>query len=42
MRQLGAGDYGPVERALKITSNLVRRSWGRRIVCCGNYGDPGC
>lgn len=42
MRNLTAGDSGPVERARKVAGNLLRRTWRRRIVCCGNYGEPGC
>ena len=38
---LRAGDYGPIDRAMRIIGNV-----GRKIVrmqaCCGNYGDPGC
>ncbi len=40
-RNLGAGDYGPVERVRKIGGNILRKVV-RRQACCGNYGDPGC
>jgi hypothetical protein len=39
MRNLLAGDFGPLDRASKVLGNLARRRNGR---CCGNYGDPGC
>jgi hypothetical protein len=43
VRNLSAGDSNPVDRARRIAGNLMRRNWlGRRQVCCGNYGDPGC
>ncbi len=43
MANLAAGEHGPVERARMVAGNLMRRNWfGRREVCCGNYGDPGC
>jgi hypothetical protein len=38
---LGAGKYGPLERARKIASNVLRKIQ-RRSPCCGNYGEPGC
>jgi hypothetical protein len=38
---LGAGDYGLVERATKVLGNIARKAI-RRQGCCGNYGDPGC
>jgi hypothetical protein len=38
---LGAGEYKPLERAGRITSNLLRRVT-RVKTCCGHYGDPGC
>jgi hypothetical protein len=40
-RNLGAGDYSPLERIRKIASNVARKVV-RRQRCCGNYGDPGC
>ncbi len=40
-RNLGAGDYSPLERTRRIVSNTLRKIT-RRQGCCGNYGDPGC
>ena len=41
IRNLGAGDYPPLERVRKITGNIWRKV-ARRQGCCGNYGEPGC
>ena len=41
VRNLGAGNYSPVQRVRKIVGNFwVKVS--KRQRCCGNYGDPGC
>jgi hypothetical protein len=40
-QNLAAGDYNALERAGRITSNLLRRVT-RAKPCCGHYGDPGC
>jgi len=45
LRNLTAGDYGPLDRARHVVNNMRRRNWlgtGRTRGCCGNYGDPGC
>jgi hypothetical protein len=41
LANLGAGDFGPIERATKVFGNIGRKVF-RRQACCGNYGDPGC
>jgi hypothetical protein len=41
LANLRAGDYGPVERVMKVLGNVGRKAT-RRQACCGNYGDPGC
>ncbi len=41
LTNLGAGDFGPVERAAKVFGNIARKVV-RRQACCGNYGEPGC
>jgi hypothetical protein len=41
LRNLGAGDYNPVQRVGRIGGNLLRRIT-KVQTCCGNYGDPGC
>jgi hypothetical protein len=41
LANLRAGDYGLVERAGRIFSNVGRKVV-RRQLCCGNYGEPGC
>jgi hypothetical protein len=41
LRNLGAGDYSPLERARKIAGNILIKIT-RRQRCCGHYGDPGC
>lgn len=40
-RNLGAGNYSPLERIRKVLSNIGRKA-ARRQACCGNYGEPGC
>jgi hypothetical protein len=42
LRNLVAGGYRPLERVRRVAANLRHRSWGGPVVCCGNYGDPGC
>jgi len=42
LRNLTAGDFGPIERVRRIADNIVNRKLLRRQLCCGNYGDPGC
>lgn len=45
LQNIGAGDYGPFDRARRVTTNLLRRTGvlgGGPSRCCGNYGDPGC
>ncbi len=41
LRNLGAGNYTPVDRVRKIVSNVLIKV-RKRQACCGNYGDPGC
>ena len=41
LRNLGAGNYTPVERVRKIVGNVLIKV-RKRQACCGNYGDPGC
>ena len=41
MKNLRAGEYGPLERLGKIFSNVGRKVT-RMQSCCGNYGEPGC
>jgi hypothetical protein len=41
LANLGAGDYGLVERLGHIFGNVGRKVI-RRQLCCGNYGEPGC
>ena len=41
MANLGAGDFGPFERARRVLRNVALKV-SRRQACCGNYGDPGC
>jgi hypothetical protein len=41
LANLRAGDYGFIERAGRVLSNVGRKIV-RRQACCGNYGDPGC
>ena len=41
IRNLVAGDFGPVERARRVAGNLTRRGT-RGSGCCGQYGEPGC
>ena len=41
LANFGAGDYGPVDRAMRVLGNIGRKIV-RRQMCCGNYGDPGC
>jgi hypothetical protein len=40
VRNLGAGNYGPIERLRRIIANVSRRRPSHD--CCGNYGEPGC
>ena len=40
-RNLGAGDYTPLQRVRRIVTNFGIKV-ARRQGCCGNYGDPGC
>ena len=40
-RNLGAGNYSPLERVRKALANTGRKV-ARRQACCGNYGEPGC
>jgi len=40
LRNLFAGNHGPVDRMRRIATNLARRGPNRG--CCGHYGDPGC
>jgi hypothetical protein len=40
IRNLGDGNYSPIERLRRIVGNLARRRADR--TCCGNYGEPGC
>ena len=40
IRNLTAGNYGPLERVRRILANLGRRRPNH--TCCGNYGEPGC
>jgi hypothetical protein len=42
LRNLAAGDLGPVERIRTVAGNLARRNPARKSGCCGHYGDPGC
>jgi len=43
LKNLTAGEFGPIDRAARVAGNLARRDWfGRGQSCCGNYGDPGC
>lgn len=43
LSNLGAGDYGPLERIGLVLGNIARRfRGGRPHECCGNYGEPGC
>ena len=42
LRNLTAGDHGPLERLRLVAGNLARRNFRKRVVCCGHYGDPGC
>jgi hypothetical protein len=42
LRNLAAGDHGPVERIRMVTGNLTRRNLVKKSGCCGHYGDPGC
>ncbi len=41
IRNLGAGEFNPLQRAGRIGANILRRVT-RVNTCCGNYGDPGC
>jgi hypothetical protein len=41
LRNLTAGDYGPLERLRTIAGNVGLKV-SRRSACCGHYGDPGC
>jgi hypothetical protein len=41
LSNLGAGNFGPVDRTLRVLGNIGRKVV-RREACCGNYGDPGC
>jgi hypothetical protein len=42
LRNLAAGDLGPLARVRRIAGNLARRGRPERAGCCGNYGEPGC
>jgi hypothetical protein len=42
LKNLTSGDYGPIDRTMRVLGNLGRRNIFRRGACCGNYGDPGC
>lgn len=41
LRNLAAGDYGPLDRLRRIAGNIGLKV-SRRSACCGHYGDPGC
>jgi hypothetical protein len=41
LRNLGAGNYTPVDRVRKIVGNVLIKV-RKRQACCGHYGDPGC
>jgi hypothetical protein len=41
LRNMTAGDYGPLERLRRIADNVGLKV-SRRSACCGHYGDPGC
>jgi hypothetical protein len=42
LRNMMAGNDGPIERFRKVAGNLARRDWRKRQGCCGHYGEPGC
>lgn len=42
LRNLAAGDLGPLERLRAIAGNLARKARSPSMGCCGNYGEPGC
>ncbi len=42
LRNLTAGDHGPLERLRMVAGNLARRNPVKKVGCCGHYGDPGC
>jgi hypothetical protein len=42
LRNLTAGNRGPLDRLRLVAGNLARRNLGKKVVCCGHYGDPGC
>jgi hypothetical protein len=42
VRNLAAGNYGPLERMRTIAATLARRGGPPPTACCGHYGDPGC
>jgi len=42
LRNLTAGNHGPLERIRMVTGNLARRNPANKTGCCGHYGDPGC